>query len=315
MFELRVAAGSTRRVLVVFAKPGGAPSVLRPGIESLRQEILARKLPDAYGVMVAPYLTEAGLQLCKDNGVGGIDLAGNCYLNFGPIYIERKGNPNPSPARFEFSLFSPKSSRISRLLLSDPARLWQVQKLSIEASVSLGLASRIKDHLIKEGYLQEEHRLLKLVNAGGLLDLWAEHYAYKKNRITEYYSGVGPLRLESEVQSVCSRMGFRSALALFSGASRVAPYVRIDKAFLYTEGGLDEIVKALDLKIGLSGSNLMLLEPYDAGVFQGSRIVGSETIVSDVQLYLDLKSFKGRGTEAAEFLRRTRIEPTWNPNK
>ena len=89
----------------------------------------------------------------------------------------------------------------------------------------------------------------------------------------------------------------------------------MDKAFLYIERGLDDIVKALDLKIGLSGSNLMLLQPYDAGIFQGSRSVGSETIVSDLQLYLDLKSFKGRGNEAADFLRRSRITPTWNPSK
>lgn len=315
MFEMRATTGSTKRVLVVQVKSGGAPSILRAGLESLKKEILARKSLNAYGVIAAPYLTEAGIQLCKENGVGCIDLAGNCYLSAGPIYIELKGNPNPSPARPEFSLFSPKSSRISRALLSAPARLWQVQELSSEARVSIGLASRIKDQLIKEGYLQEEHRLLKLVNPGGLLDMWSEHYAYKKNRITEYYSVVGPQKLESEVQSVCSRMGLRSALALFSGAARVAPYVRMDKAFLYIERGLDDIVKALDLKVGLSGSNLMLLEPYDAGIFQGSRSVGSETIVSDLQLYLDLKSFKGRGNEAADFLRRSRITPTWNPSK
>jgi hypothetical protein len=308
-------AGSTRRVLVVQVTSGGAPSVLRPGIESLKNEIHARKSLNAYGVMAAPYLTEAGLQLCREAGVGCVDLAGNCYLSVGPIYIELKGNPNPSPAKLDFSIFSPKSSRISRALLSAPARSWQVQELSSEAGVSIGLASRIKDQLIKEGYLEEEHRLLKLVNPGGLLDMWTEHYEYKKSRITEYYSLVGPQKLESEVQAVCSRIGVRSALALFSGAARVAQYVRMDKTFLYIESGLDEIVKALELKIGLSGSNLMLLEPFDAGIFQGSHSIGSDTIVSDLQLYLDLKSFKGRGSEAADFLRRSRIEPTWNPTR
>ena len=148
MFEMRATTGATTRVLVVQVKSGGSPSVLRAGIESLKKEILARKSPNAYGVIAAPYLTEAGMQLCKEYGIGCIDLAGNCYFSAGPIYIELKGNPNPSPARPEFSLFSPKSSRISRALLSAPARLWQVQELSGEARVSLGLASRIKDQLI-----------------------------------------------------------------------------------------------------------------------------------------------------------------------
>jgi len=54
-----------------------------------------------------------------------------------------------------------------------------------------------------------------------------------------------------------------------------------------------------------------VLIPYDKGVFYGSRKVQGVNIVSDIQLYLDLNSFKQRGKDTAEFLLDRRIRPAW----
>jgi hypothetical protein len=61
-----------------------------------------------------------------------------------------------------------------------------------------------------------------------------------------------------------------------------------------------------------SGANVTLLVPYDSGVFYGARAYDDISVVSPVQLYLDLVSYKGRGEEAAQFLFERVIEPAWS---
>ena len=50
----------------------------------------------------------------------------------------------------------------------------------------------------------------------------------------------------------------------------------------------------------MSGVDVTLLEPYDVGVFPGLREISGMNVVSDLQLYLDLKSYGARGEEAAQ---------------
>ncbi len=60
-----------------------------------------------------------------------------------------------------------------------------------------------------------------------------------------------------------------------------------------------------------TGANAILLRPFDEGVLYGSQDVEGDRVVSDVQLYLDLASQRGRGEEAATFLLDQRLRPTW----
>lgn len=314
-FELEVQNEGSRQKLLVEIRNPGTPSLLRTAIASLQTTIQKTTSSHVYGIVAAPYVSEIGFQLCRQAGVGCFDLAGNCLLNFGSVYIEVAGKPNPSPSSEMPSLFSPKSSRIPRVLLSNFSRRWQVQELAMEAGVSLGLASRIKEALVEEGYIVQEARRLKLVSPSQLLEAWAHVYSFKKNEILECYSLLDIPKLEAELHAFCERNKIRSAFTLFSGSARVAPYVRINKAFLYVEESLDRFVKALDLKLGISGSNLMLLRPHDEGVFYNTQHIESFPVVSDLQLYLDLRSFKGRGVEAADFLFQQKIAPLWKQSE
>jgi len=297
--------------LIVEVRVQGTPLAIRTTIDSLRNLIPQGAEGKLYPIIAVPYVSALGMQICREAKVGCIDLAGNCYLNFGPVYIEVKGNQNPAPIKRSASLFSPKSSRISRVLLCNVKKLWQVQELAEEAVVSIGLASRIKELLIEEGFLIEENRLIKLINARMLLDAWRASYSYKKNRIREFYSTGDITTIETTVQAYCSDKKILCALTLFSGASRVAPHVIMNKAFLYVERGVDDLMDTLGFKPAVSGANIMLLEPYDGGVFYQPQRMADDTIVSDVQLYLDLIKYKGRGEEAAEFLRQVRLQKVW----
>jgi len=72
---------------------------------------------------------------------------------------------------------------------------------------------------------------------------------------------------------------------------------------VYVEEIPDDLVTAAGLKKVPSGANVELVVPYDEGVFYWTRRRQDLTVVSAVQVYLDLVRDRGRGQEAAETLR------------
>jgi len=97
----------------------------------------------------------------------------------------------------------------------------------------------------------------------------------------------------------------------FSGAARFAPAVRYQRVYAYVEGGEKDIPSLMDLKAVTSGANVILLAPYDKGVFYGACEIDGVQVVNPIQNYLDLKGIKGRGEEAANALFEKEILPQW----
>jgi hypothetical protein len=79
----------------------------------------------------------------------------------------------------------------------------------------------------------------------------------------------------------------------------------------YVEDEIDELAENLEIKLVDSGANVMLLKPYDEGVFYGVETKDGSVIVSPIQIYLDLCGIRGRGEEAAEALLDRVIRKTW----
>jgi hypothetical protein len=308
LLELKIRDNS--REVVVEVKSLGEPRVIRAAIQQLREYL--DRTEDAYPMVAAPYISDDTARVCQKNGVGYIDLAGNLLLNFDQVYIERRNYPNPAiEKRQARSIFSPKASRVVRVMLSNPRRSWRVQELAKEAQVSLGLASRLKERLLDLEYAVEKENGLAVSRPGDLLEQWANTYSFRRNKVYDYFSLDELKELERRLSQYCERRSIPYALTLFSGAALVAPYARYTRGFAYVGNSIQEIAGSLGLKEVSSGSNFSILEPYDAGVFYGSREIDSMNVVSDVQLYLDLVGFKGRGEESAKFLFEQRIKPRW----
>ncbi len=295
---------------IVEVKSQGEPRLVRMAIAQLKEYLKGVK--DSYCILVAPYLSDASRQICKEAGIGCIDLAGNAFLSFKNIFIERSGRPNPfTSARISKSVFSPKSSRILRVLLSDPSKKWYVEDLSREARISMGLTSRVKQALLSEEWIQEKNKTFCLVKPEEVLLQWVNNYSYERNQSFSYYSGFSEDQLEAAIKRECGKRKYRYGLALFSGARKVAPFVRFMRFFSYVDGNLDDIAKTLQFKKVESGANVTLLQPFDEGVFYGLQDINGISVVSDIQLYLDLKSYKGRGEEAAQAVFEQKIRHKW----
>ena len=307
---LKVILPAKELTLVVEVKNNGQPRIARGVVNQL--QLYLPTLPDAYGVFMAPYVSPKTAEICTKEGVGYIDLAGNCRLSFDGVFIERQGIPNPfSEKRILRSLYSPKATRVLRVLLSAPGKYWRIKKLSDNARVSLGQVSNVKKLLLDREWIRESNQGLSLSEPGQLLSEWAQNYNFRRNQINDFYSLGSIPDIESDLAQICQENNLRYALTGFSGAARFAPMVRYQRTSAFVEEWNDDLAAAIDLKPVTSGANVSLLIPYDDGVFYGSRSIDGLQIASPIQLYLDLLTFRGRGEEAASAILDKEIRPTW----
>lgn len=309
-FVVRVETIGGEYNLVVEAKSSGQPGIARRAIDQLR--VNSEVVPNSYPVLLAPYVTDATAKLCARDGVGYIDLAGNCRLSFGQVYIEQRGRKNPYSEKRELrSLYSPKSERILRVLLISPQRTWRVQELATEAAVSLGLASKVKQILKLREWLAPRSKGIRLLDPAAALTEWAGEYRYSKHRAVDFYSLVSGSELEKQVALAAETSNIRIALTGFSAAVRYAPAVRYRRSMIYCAGEAAAIAQKLDLKQVSSGANLTFIQPYDEGVFYGVEPRDGLPVVSAIQTYLDLMKQSARGEEAAAALLQEVIRPSW----
>jgi len=305
-----------RRQYSLFAevKSIGQPRYVRMAVNQL-QALISQK-EEAYGVFGAPYLSEESMKICRENGIGFVDMAGNCLLKFDNIYINMQGKPNPYPTTRPLkSLFAPKSTRALRVLLCNPDKDWSVKGLAKEANISLGQTSNLKKKLLDYEFIEEvkaqKGLRFRILKPEALLKKWAENYGYRKNRVNNYYSFDEVKDVEKKLIAYCEIKKIRYAFTLTSGASLVAPSLRYKRVFAYLDDSSESVAQILGWKEVSSGQNVSLLKPYDEGVFYGLREIGGAKVVSDIQLYLDLKSYKERGEEAARFLLERRLKLQW----
>lgn len=300
--------------LIVEVKSPGEPRQVRTAIQQLREyEEQLKPKNKIYVIVGAPYITGDSAQICKENGVGYIDLAGNCLLKFGKVFIERKNYPNPfKEKRIVRSIFTPKASRILRVMLSNPRKSWQLQELANESKVSLGQAYKVKKRLFELEYASEEKKNILLKRPEELLSKWSENYNFRKNKFYDYFCFGEPRDIEQKIAEYCKKNNIPYALTLFSGAALVAPYARYTRAFIYIKQKSQELASSLELKPVDSGPNITIIEPSDDGIFYGIQEINGIRVASNVQLYLDLISYKGRGEESAKFLLEQKIKPQWS---
>jgi hypothetical protein len=309
--SVRLRLDSKKQTLVVEAKNNGQPRMARDAVNQL---LRYRNLyPNAYFIFMAPYISPQAAEVCAKDGVGFLDFAGNCKLAFGRVYIEQTGKPNPFRTRRDLvSLYSPKSSRVLRVLLNNPGRSWKMQDLADEARVSLGQVANVKKLLLDREWIADG---FSLNEPGRLLEEWADFYSYRKNEVGNFFSLKNISDIETDLAKACRGKDIEYALTGFSGAARFAPAVRYNRVMAYVSATSEDLGSFLDLKEVSIGANVMLLGPYDEGVFYGSRVMDDIMIASPVQIYLDLKSYKGRGEEGAEVLLREVIKPKWTGEK
>ncbi|QDU29540.1 hypothetical protein ETAA8_46540 [Anatilimnocola aggregata] len=264
--------------------------------------------PHGVHLVCCPFISPRVAERLQEGQVSYIDRAGNCHLAAPGLFLHIAGRPNRSTTRSNrIDPFSKKSSRIIRTLLSQPKAEWQVQQLAKEAKVSLGLASKVKQALVEEAYLEERGRLLHLRDPGKLLHNWSKAYRPHATPLHIFTMCKAP-QSEKRIAEWCDQHDTPYALTQLAAAWRYSPMVRYDKSVLYFDkataiaGKLSELFSFIDAREVDTGANCTLWLTDDPAVFEGAKNCDGVNVVSPIQLYLDLKSLPGRGEEAAREL-------------
>ena len=298
-------------ILACEVKVNGQPRYVRTGLLQLRSRI-AGFGRDVTPVLIAPFLSPVAQGLCREQGVGFLDLEGNVRLAFDAVFIERAVASKPAAERRELkSLFKSKSAQVLTVMLRDPARSWRVAELAETADVSLGHVSNVRSGLIDHEWGQVSQQGLFLSAPDRLLDAWREAYEPPAGRRLGFYTTLhGGAFEEAARRILCAGSDEgRAIFASFSAAHWIAPFARIGTQFFYAdERGLERLQTALVLSSPAKGENVVVTVPEDEGVFRDAVEPAPGAVCSSlVRTYLDLSVTGERGREAAEYLRRERM--------
>lgn len=303
--ELIIKPPSGRFRFLAALKATGQPGRIRDALAAAGRALSGSK---KRALLLCPFLSPKGRELCRQYGLGYADAAGNCYISVPGLLVAKSVEENPEAATRPLkSLFSRRASRVLRALLCEPERRWTQLELSQTTGTSLGHVNSVVRRLIDQDYLRKIGNLLYLPDPTRLLKVWQESYSIDQHERIALLT-LEPLKeFERRLDEYCARTGARYALTAFAGASYRAPYVRFNRVHTYFSGNIDEAMEALDLKKVTTGANVILLLPADDGVYYRSTRQEQRNIVCDVQLYLDLMSGKERGEEQARYLLQERL--------
>jgi len=207
------------------------------------------------------------------------------------------------------NVFADKASLVPRKMLQNPGRRWVVRDFTGPGGISLGMSQEVLKAMEKKGYIERAKKgpnsYAILTNKDQLISDWVKEYSFDQNTIDTYYSS------DKNILKKFKRFlkEDQYALTLHTGANLITSFVRTEDIFLYInlkdwKKDILDIRQKLDLKELVRGGNIHLIHPfYKNSVFFNTQKMKGYTVVSNLQLYLDLYNFQPRGREQAEYLR------------
>jgi hypothetical protein len=281
-----------------------AVRVERGAIGRQLDAVLARlQGADGLPLIAAPFLSPTVRDALAERGISYADATGNHRIvaDRPGLFVERQGaskEPWPTDDTLR-SLRGRAAGRAVRALV-DLRPPYGVRDVATRATVPLGSLSRTLDLLDREGLVTRGPR-------GDVVDLdwegavrrWAQDYEFaRSNRTGSYLHPKGPnaiTRFLTRPKRPYAVSGPRAARHLLTG-SPAGPMA------LYVED-MDLAVERLGLEPATANADIVLVEGYDAVVFERTIVRDRIHLASPVQLAADLLTAPNGDTDlAAELL-------------
>jgi hypothetical protein len=142
-----------------------------PGVVARAAEQLDRASTNCVPLLLVPFMTPAGARAAADRQLNWIDLSGNAHIRDRDLYVSVQGRPNQFLARGRpSSAFAPKSSRVARALLLDPARWWRQKDLSERTDLDPCRVSRVVRRLEDDDLLARKGQTVRPRDPNTLLE-------------------------------------------------------------------------------------------------------------------------------------------------
>jgi DNA-binding Lrp family transcriptional regulator len=288
------------RMWLIQVKSAGSPAQ----VGAAASEFAHSEPAGHFHLLVVPSMSRTGAEIAARFHINWVDLSGNADIYTDDVRIHVEGRPNHYRARGRpSSPFAPRSSRVARTFLLNPAHWWQQKDLAEMTGLSDGSISRIVRRLESDALLERRDALVRPHDPGLLLDAWSEDYRFDRHDIvTCHISGSGPA-LAKNLTEKLRDLGTRHAFTGLPAAWALDEFAMFRLVTVYIDGDPRQIVGRLDARRSSTGANVQLVGPNDDGVFMGEQENSGLPCVSAVQAYLDLRHLPERASDAAEHLR------------
>lgn len=299
-----------RHKLVATVLPSGQPRHARLAVLSLR-EYVGRLSDHVTPILIAPYLSPQVQELCREFGVAHLDFEGNARLAFATIFISRQVAKKPVIERRGLrSLFKPKSVQILKVMLRKSSRGWRVAELAQAADVSLGHVSNVRNSLLDREWAKLGPEGMFLSRPDALVDAWREAYESPAGQRLTFYTTLHGTAFDAALHDGSPGATSQIARASFTAARWLAPFARTGTHYFYADAaGLELLRSRLKLETAGKGENLVVTVLDDPGLFRDTvQPAPGVVCTSPIQTYLDLSVAGERGQEAADHLRRERLQ-------
>ncbi|MBU1029602.1 MAG: hypothetical protein KKB65_00045 [Nanoarchaeota archaeon] len=325
------------KIILVEVKSSGEPSNIYKAISQLKYY---QSNEDEYLMVAVPLISEKSKDICKQSGVGYIDLTGNVFVKYNNVLIDKTENKKlpekllPNKKRVK-DLFSGNALKVLIEILKEPSKSFTQGKLSKDLRLSKGYVNRIlktfeegikengetlfletpldwvetSSNKTSEPSVLRKTKQYKISNPSKLLDALSKKYNFKGNKIISFYSFERDTnKLMNEISMIGNKNKLDYAFTLHAGASLTAPFVRFDDVYFYAKDeDINKWAELLDLKRTEFGGNIFFVIPRYKWILDDKITIQTKKTINDIMLYLDLINYPKRGKEQADFLREKKI--------
>jgi len=252
-------------------------------------------------IVVAPYLSESTRSRLRERGVGYLDLTGNARIIVPEpgLFIETQGaaeDPDHEN-RVARSLRGPKAGRVVRTLI-DRKQPPGVREVAALTGLDAGYVSRVLAFLDREALITRVgHGRVQSVDWPALLRHWARDAPLESRGNVQAY--LEPRGLSSFVKRLAAVE--QHAVTGSLAANVFAPVAPPRLATVWIPN-VPEAAARLGLRRVETGTNVLLIEPGDAGVFVGATHQQGFCCAAPSQVAADLLTSPGRGPAEGEEL-------------
>lgn len=309
--------------LLVDQRSVGTPRQVESVVKQLARAQFANLMPTRM-MLIAPFVSPSARAALEKLDMGWLDLAGNARLSFPRMFMHVDvTDSDPTMTKRDLrTLFSPKTARLMKYLLTtqDPAHTGR--QLAQMLQVSESLISKARQTLLAQQWAEGvSGGWLRLTDPDAVLNAWRDYGHHAPEVVFKGFSTLQGAQMESVMQAVFKEIhehpgvqgggGENSpgampklALASHSVARRMAPYLRHSGEYLYANAhGLSILGRHLKAVPVTSGENITVYKPRDPGLWLDLQPLGTLRCTDRVQTYLDLLASGERGREAAEHWR------------
>jgi hypothetical protein len=257
-------------------------------------------------LLVAPFITRAVAERCRQLHLPFIDTAGNAYLEGPGMFIYVVGQPRPAERReTKFRALNPAGLQIAFVLACRPTLLQATyREIAERAGVALGTVGPVLKDLEARGYVRFQKGLdRKLLDPQRMIEEWVTHYPVTLR------SKLNPRRFQADPERL-HQTDLAQQNAYWGGepaAEKLTRYLKPAQFTIYAREPIARLVGATRMRADVTG-NVEILDAF--WNFEADK--DFLDVVPPILAYADLlATHDGRNAEAARMIYEQRIAPAF----